>query len=153
MAGAMNAVDLAALVAEVEEARQILAKKAELEHEIAVAEKRAKKLAAEYAAAEHALETTRQMAAQEQARFEHEKARYGTDLRTHVESCEREKKGVQGQTDQEVRQLNADIEAFRARCTTEKRSLTAEILRLGGERDCLLSACAEFKRRIAALPE
>lgn len=150
---AANADDIKALLAKIEEAEAILARQHELEVEIQQAEKRLSRVQKFHADVEKDAETAQAKLVELNGRFEHERARYTADLAAHVELCEKTKTEAGVDSAATLCSLNADIEAFRTRCATEKRELVSVVGVLRGERDCLLAACREFKRQIAALPE
>lgn len=147
----MSNIDLKSLVAEVEEARELLKRKADLEKELQQGQKRLDRIQATHAAEERGLEET--LAQHQKARdnFEHERNRFAIDLDEHQRLCAESKRATQEANDAELRAANLDIEAFRDRVAGEKRALEAEIRGLSALRTAIKVEIADLRKRIDLL--
>lgn len=148
-----SVADLQKFAAQVEEAQKLLANKAKVEGEIRHLEKVRDRVAAEVCEAEDHLAATLAKIASEEARYQHEKARYQIDLDAHVAGCAAQKGVAEKAVVEAESQSRAAIRAHADKVTSEKRKLDAELASLLSRRNHLANEISDFKRRISALPE
>lgn len=147
----LTATDFEALVAEVNEARAILKRKDELEREIRSAERQFAALttkALELAELRDAIEADIRAG---RDRFEHEKARYSTELAAHVKTCEERKAVVEKEYAAARVGLATDLAAVHDSVAGQTRDLEKQVSGLVATRDALKKEIQDFRARIALL--
>lgn len=148
---ALTGEDLQKLIDDVEEARQLIAAKAALEQDIALAEKRLAKVNSELNASREQLSKLDKDLIAARARYEHERTRFSLDLTTHKQQCDEAKKVESERVTAEKAQLKADHDAHMTTATAEKRALAQELGSMRGVRSQLQAEATDFKRRIQTL--
>lgn len=150
---ALSEKDLKGFVEEVTKARELLAKKGEVEREIATQERRLGKLQTEFAETEGSLIRLRNDIADAQNRYEHEKKRYAADLGRVVGECGAQKAEAEKAKGQALASVDQDMHAYRARMASERSQLDKDLRALREERAAILALNRDIKARLHALPE
>jgi predicted nucleic acid-binding Zn-ribbon protein len=147
----VSAKDLAALVAEVEAARKLLADReayeretARLAKQVAAAEARVVDMDRNVLVAQQNLASLEVQVAEARQRVTQQVAVVEAQGLEHRRQAEQAAAG-------ETAKIHADVSAFRERCAGERRELEGVILQLSATRTQLTDEIATFKQRIAAL--